>query len=141
MQHEVAVVLVAVDIVEELLVLDCSECCDCKALGLASGEQGASMGSCKNSDLTGDGSDFLDSSAVDSLAVVEDAGSENLVCKIVEELCNLLVSVLVLGDDICELLAGLILSLLEGIVAAFLAVSEAGLLDQGMSVLADGLQP
>ena len=117
MQHEVAVVLVAVDIIEELLVLYCSECGYCKALGLASGEQGASVCPCKNSDLTCDGSDVFDSSAVDSLAVVEDAGSEDLICKIIEELCNLLVSVLVLGDDICELLAGIGLSLLESIVA------------------------
>ena len=113
MQHEVAVALVSVDVVEQLLVLNSSERGDCQRLGLTSGEQCASVRPCQNSDLAGDVPDFGDFPSVDSFAVVEDAGPEDLICEIIKELGDLL-SAIVLDDDIGELDSGLFLCSLEG---------------------------
>ena len=141
MQHEVAVVLVPVYVVKELLVLDRSKGGYGKALSLSSCEECASVGSGKKSNFAGYWPYLGHLSSIYTNTVVKDGRPEHFVCKVVEELCNLDLSIIMGGDLVCELCKGIGLDLGKCFVSAFLASSKRCLLDKRLCVFADWLEP
>ena len=99
MEHEVGVSLLTVDIVEKLLVADSSKSCYSKGLCLSSCEEGTAVCAWKDTNLTGDRSDFSNLSSISSYTVVKDGSTEDVILHVVEHLDYLTHSLWILGNE------------------------------------------
>ena len=117
----------AVDVVVRLLVLQGSQSCHGQRLGLAAGEQGASVRSGQNVHFASNRADFVALSSVDAHSFVQNGLAQKLVLDVVEQ-------------GVKELFLGFVLKLLgvfggdllfhglDGFAAGLLAGAEVGFL-------------